>query len=331
MNTTMEFQVGSATATPQPHDISEPFVSLHTRIIEFLKTLPNLTNENGQRAFIYAMGLDPALQEQIHFSLSLSEFVPFLVETLRTYGKLQDGRYALRAVLETAKQYVGRDRQAVCEKLIQELSNDINSEYLDNRSIRSQTLTKTLSEEQSVLTPTHDKKQGGISGLRFGNIGGNVTIQQAEGDLVGRDKITTTQHIPATPAMLTYGFKQAADKTEFLQQIEEVRTLLRELKSAVEALNDLHPDQKDELAMDVMQQVKDLKTVKDIAETIVIGQEASQEQVNLVKKSLDKTATLLMQPLKNIGGRATGAEKIGSAATNALSLLAHVRRLLGLS
>ena len=46
------------------------------------------------------------------------QFVQLLLNTLISYGMLKDGRNALVAVLEAAKQQVGSDRQAECNRLI---------------------------------------------------------------------------------------------------------------------------------------------------------------------------------------------------------------------
>jgi hypothetical protein len=315
--------------------ISELPTGLHARIIDFLKSLPNLADENGQRAFIYAAGVDAALQAQIRFSLPLAEFVPFLVATLTNYGELQDGRYALRVVLETAQQYIGLDRQAACESLIQELSDYLKTAPLQGKptadSARPQPYPDRAAENKEtprVVNKTSNVQFGKVS---FGNVGRNVNMVQAGGDLVGDvvagDNIIN--QIPGATTPLKYGFKQDADKAKFLQQIEELRTTLREIKTAIEALNELDDDQKDETAMAVMQQAKDLKTVKETAETIVISQEASKEQVGQVRKSLDKT-TILMEKLKKMGEATAALEKIIPAIVKALPLLASVRRLFGL-
>lgn len=94
---------------------------LQNQIIEFLKSLPNLDDTKGRRAFIYFVGIDSQLQEQIPFDEPLSQFVPFLVSILLKYGKLKDGRNPLEAILETAKGYVGLDKKAYCEDLIQKV------------------------------------------------------------------------------------------------------------------------------------------------------------------------------------------------------------------
>ncbi|MBD3308399.1 NACHT domain-containing protein, partial [candidate division KSB3 bacterium] len=103
-------------------------VALYNQISDFLKSLPTLDDVNSRRAFIYASGLDPPLIQQIPFDEPPSQFVPLLVSTLLKYGTLNDGRYALVAVLDTARNYVGHDRNAECEVLIAEAATILASQ-----------------------------------------------------------------------------------------------------------------------------------------------------------------------------------------------------------
>lgn len=96
-------------------------ITLQNKIIDFLKSLPNIDDNKGQKAFIYSVGLDLKLQEQIPFDYSVAQFAPCLVSILLKYGKLDDGRNALETVLETAKNYVGEDKRSHCDVLIEEL------------------------------------------------------------------------------------------------------------------------------------------------------------------------------------------------------------------
>ncbi len=99
----------------------KPPFALHQKIIEFLTSLPNIHDSNTQRALIYNARLDTQLQNQINFAGPPAQFFQLLVPTLSSYGKLEDGRTALEAVLEAAKQNVGKDKREYCDTLIQEL------------------------------------------------------------------------------------------------------------------------------------------------------------------------------------------------------------------
>lgn len=102
-----------------------PF-ELQRKIIEFLISLPTIDESNALRSFIYSAGLDLQLQRQINFANAPAQFFQMLVPTLYHYGKLKDGRNALDAVLESAKEYVGQEGQQHCARLIQELSTNLH-------------------------------------------------------------------------------------------------------------------------------------------------------------------------------------------------------------
>ena len=191
----------------------------------------------------------------------------------------------------------------------------------------------TPTPEEKPMSIAQDKPHGGTqfgSISIIGSVGKNVTTTQTDGnftgEVIGGDKITRE----ATTTTVTYGFQQETDKAKFLQQIEVLRGALREIKTALEAVDDLDADQKEDLAMELLQQSKDLKTVKETAEATPPGKDVPKEKADLVGKYLDKTTTL-MDKLKKMGEAITGAsEKILPAVLNALPLLASVRRLFGL-
>lgn len=62
--------------------------------------------------------LEPSVMKELNV---VTVFCQLLVENLIKYGKLEDGRDALEAVLESAKNRVGRDKSEYCDMLIQEL------------------------------------------------------------------------------------------------------------------------------------------------------------------------------------------------------------------
>jgi uncharacterized protein with HEPN domain len=189
-------------------------------------------------------------------------------------------------------------------------------------------------QEEHTMSSAQDTspKVGQSGGINIGSVGGDAQVTQVDGDLtgdiIGRDNIV--RETTTTTTTITYGFKQDIDKAEFLQQIEELRAALREIKSVIEASEELDEDQKDDLAMEVMQQVKDLKTVKTEAEATPPGKEAPKAKANLVGKYLDKTASL-MEKLKKMGEATVAVSTlIGPAVAKAWPLLAKVRHLFGL-
>ncbi len=102
--------------------------TLQNKIIEFLKSLPNLDDKSGRQAFIYSTGLDSQLKDQISFDEPPAQFVPLLVSQLLKYGMLNNGRYALESVLQEAKNYIGQDKKEYCETLLQEFFANRNEQ-----------------------------------------------------------------------------------------------------------------------------------------------------------------------------------------------------------
>lgn len=89
-------------------------------IIRWLEqSIPSfLDNAQSQTAFMNRASLEANLEQQITFGGNASQFCPLLVRALSDYGRMRDGRYALDAVLEAAKDLVGLEKQAECERLL---------------------------------------------------------------------------------------------------------------------------------------------------------------------------------------------------------------------
>ncbi len=135
-------------------------VELHSKIVEFFTSIPNIHDSDSRRAFVYSVSLDPQLQDLIDFAGPSAQFLQLLVSTLVKYGNLEDGRDALEAVLEAAKKYVGPDKQEYCEVLIQNW-----------RSCRiSYASQQNVSPERSSLTTTDREKAKTDSGPRAGDM-----------------------------------------------------------------------------------------------------------------------------------------------------------------
>ncbi len=94
--------------------------TLHNKIVEFLSSLPNIHNTNMRQALIESAGFDLRLHEQLDVSGAPASFFPTLVPALIRYGRLEDGRHPLEALLEAAKNYVGGEKRIYCDRLIEE-------------------------------------------------------------------------------------------------------------------------------------------------------------------------------------------------------------------
>lgn len=100
--------------------------ALQKKIIDFLTELPNVSTDTEQKAFIQPAVLDAQLQRQIKFPGATLQFFTLLVPMLAEYGDLEDGRNALEAILEAAKDLVGPNRQTHCEDLIEQWRTILN-------------------------------------------------------------------------------------------------------------------------------------------------------------------------------------------------------------
>lgn len=114
---------------------------LRTTIITFLQDLPSVDDRNGRLGLLLEASLDQTLLNLITFEGAKTIFFQQLVQVLLQYGQLPDERYALQAVLETAKNRVGEDKRKYCDTLLlrlheyqqkQEALNISQSEPKDN-------------------------------------------------------------------------------------------------------------------------------------------------------------------------------------------------------
>ena len=321
--------------------VSELPANLRTRSIEFLKTLPDLDTPAGQRAFIFAAGLDADLRDHIQFGLPLAQFVPSLISQLLTYGELQDGRSALSAVLETGKQYVGQDRRAACETLMREIETCLNTTPGQPDNSPEHRPKTPSSSEENRLNAAQDTQRGGVhfGNVNFGKIGGNVNFVQAggdvHGDIVAGNKTVVTNLLSDAPAGMKPGLNGEAERTDCVQHLENLRGALREIRKSLGVLDSMDEDLVDRLTAELSQQITTLQSVKEVVEDLPVGKRerpyaAPQDQIDLVRQYVNKTSALL-EKLNNMRNAAPGAETLASTATNALSLLASIRQVFGLS
>lgn len=96
---------------------------LRREIRQLLLTLPNVYNRDGLQAFIASASLDISLQNQLTLEGSPKHIFTEMIDRLDRYGLMTDGRFALKALLETASQRVGIDRQQVIRRLCERLDH----------------------------------------------------------------------------------------------------------------------------------------------------------------------------------------------------------------
>jgi len=162
-------------------------------------------------------------------------------------------------------------------------------------------------------------------GFNIGSVGGNVSVS-AGGDVVAGDKVTTT----TSTTTITNGFKQEEDKQQFVRDIEDLRSALRELQTKIQEAAGVSQDDKDKIAAEVMQQVIALKTAKDEASSLPVAQQGSPDKGKRIANYLDTTKTLL-DKVNELGAKAV---EVGATlkpyVEKALPLLLSARVLFGI-
>lgn len=73
------------------------------KIINFLQNLPLVNDKDGRLGLLLEANIDQSLLHLISFDGATTVFFQQLVTLLLQYGQLHDGRYALQALLNTAK------------------------------------------------------------------------------------------------------------------------------------------------------------------------------------------------------------------------------------
>jgi hypothetical protein len=160
-------------------------------------------------------------------------------------------------------------------------------------------------------------------GFHIGTLGGNASFS-AGGDMVAGDKVTQTT------TNINTGFKQDDDKQIFLEKIEELRAILRELQAKMAEAPGLSHDVKDEIVAAMLQQVNVLKKAKDEAAGLPVAQQTPPEILKVIEHGLDSTSTAL-DKIMNLYDKAVGfGEKVEPYVSKALPILLAARHLLGL-
>jgi len=153
-----------------------------------------------------------------------------------------------------------------------------------------------------------DKSNGGV---RFGNVGGDVNVQ---GNIAGRD--VNVNQVPA-------GFQQDSQKSEFLQQLDGLRSALTEIKSQIAGIEQLDAAAKEDLELEILQLRKELAKTQKTAGELEAGMSPPKGIIESVAQGLEKTGGLLDR-IKGLG------ESVAPLLARALPLLASARQLIGI-
>ncbi len=94
---------------------------LRNEIVDFMQSIPIADSRDDRHTLILKAGLDRQLIGNISFDGLTNIFSELLIDTLLSYGMLNNGRDPLVALLEAVKNYVESDRIEECNALIQQL------------------------------------------------------------------------------------------------------------------------------------------------------------------------------------------------------------------
>ena len=156
-----------------------------------------------------------------------------------------------------------------------------------------------------------DQNSGGF------NAGGSIQ-NTAGGDIVAGDKITTT----------TQGFSEPESKEEFLTQVEELRTALRDIKKQISDASQCDDDLRDELEAEILKQIIALNKSKDEIKQLKVGEAAPSAKIQAVKETLEGTSKVL-DKIKSVGESVSEfTSDVAPIVAKALPLLASVKSLI---
>ena len=161
-------------------------------------------------------------------------------------------------------------------------------------------------------------------GFNISSVGGGFSVT-AGGDVVAGDKVTTT-----STTTVSNGFKREDDKKQFVHDIGELRTALREIQTKIQQAPAASQDDLDEIVADLMQQVNALNTAKEQANSLPVGQDVPSEKAKQLASYLQSTGTLL-DKVNELGKKAVKiGDSVKPVVEKALPLLLSARALFGL-
>jgi hypothetical protein len=102
------------------------------------------------------------------------------------------------------------------------------------------------------------------------------------------------------------------------------------MKAEIEANTLIDVDQKEEIAADILQQVKALKEVKEETENLPVGKQASGDVSSVVETTLDRADTLINKLQSTAKKTVEVAETIGKFVVSYGPLIASARHLFGI-
>lgn len=282
-------------------------LSLKTRqkIVDFLAAIPNIENPDVRQALIQSAELDPQLRGQISFVSSSSSFFQLLLSTLTQYGRLNDGRHPVAALLEVAKYALNDESKAYCNGLIRELGEEPASG--DTAALPANLFSETLQQRTSTGGNTVNVTIGNGANLKGFNIGdGNQNMIDAKsgGDLIQNRDGNVEIHKKADPPVETK---------------EDMLALLHQLKDSIQNVDDIRKKYRIEAVAEVDKAIAEIEDPD--------GDEADKQTIAQYLESAAKT-------LENAGETVLKAVAFGQLAGQAATWLgppaAALLRIVGM-
>lgn len=172
------------------------------QIIDFFMSIPNINTPKNQYALINYAGLDRQLVNQLSMDSPPAQFFPLLIPALIQYGRLEDNRQALVAVMESSKQFLGKDGKAACDKLIRELGYTPTSPETPAQQSRG-TSQQSLTPNYGTSTVINISGNATLTGVALGNNNKIISDVQHAENLVMSDggDVNITQNTTTNQGM----------------------------------------------------------------------------------------------------------------------------------
>jgi len=197
-------------------------VTLRRQIVDFFMSLPDIYNPGNPQALIQSASLDPQLLSQISFTGAPGQFFQLLLPILLQYGRLRDGRHALQAVLEAAKDLLGDDGRTACDNLIRALGWTPSEYKAYGQAYGAPAAQPSVNAGNQTI---HISVGGNATfeGVSFGDGGKIISKVTNAGDLMQADDSTVT--ITKTTAT-----QSGMSIEEVLKLFEQMLTVVNDLE-----------------------------------------------------------------------------------------------------
>ncbi len=143
----------------------------------------------------------------------------------------------------------------------------------------------------------------GSGNTTYGNVGGDVVHgDKVGGDVVHGDKIGGNK-------ITTPWFEKPETKKQTIDEMEELKKYLSDLRKQITVSNEMDEDEKYQLINDSTNQIKALDEAKQAVETVEVGQSAPKETANTVSDFMKGAEGFV----EKVGTTIDKTEKIGSS------------------